>query len=88
MSYDTTASFSLSFFDAGDNARFASRGNFRTRKFGLRPKVLHFSTRGTKTISKGIGIHFNHEDVCSSSVDQRHPAIRSIDGKNTRRRNG
>ena len=43
MSYDTTASFSLSFFDAGDNARFASRGNFRTRKFGLRPKVLHFS---------------------------------------------
>jgi len=44
MSYDTTASFSLSFFDAGDNARFASRGNFRTRKFGLRPKVLHFST--------------------------------------------
>ena len=45
MSYDTTASFSLSFFDAGDNARFASRGNFRTRKFGLRPKVLHFSLR-------------------------------------------
>ena len=38
------------------------------------------AVRGTKTIAKGIGIHFStHEDVCSSSVDQRHPAIRSIE---------
>ena len=43
MSYDTKASFVLSFvFDAGDKLASLRGETFELESFGLRPKVCHF----------------------------------------------
>ena len=48
MSYDTKASFVLSFvFDAGDKLASLRGETFELESFGLRPKVCHFCQETT-----------------------------------------